>query len=147
MELKYLTAFVLLASLLTGSTLYSQSIEGRVLSKNEDVADVHVLNLSTNKATITNADGYFNISATVNDTILFSALQFAKNELVISNAMLDGFLVITVNHPNFGSEWRQIDFDYFTSEESRTKLGEKGIILLTWKDIKKLQMKKCIVKD
>lgn len=42
---------------------------------------------------------------------------------------------ITVNHPNFGSEWRQIDFDYFTSDECKTKLKENGIRLITWKEI------------
>ncbi len=42
---------------------------------------------------------------------------------------------ITVNHPNFGSEWRQIDFDYFTSAECKAKLKENGIQLITWKEI------------
>ncbi|SEP36227.1 hypothetical protein SAMN05444671_0353 [Flavobacterium sp. CF108] len=42
---------------------------------------------------------------------------------------------ITVNHPNFGSEWRQIDFDYFTSTECKTKLKENKIQLITWKEI------------
>ncbi|WP_166926249.1 polysaccharide deacetylase family protein [Flavobacterium poyangense] len=45
---------------------------------------------------------------------------------------------ITKNHPNFGSEWRQIDFDYFTSEECRTKLKENNIQLITWKEIQKI---------
>ena len=44
---------------------------------------------------------------------------------------------VTVNHPNFGSEWRQIDFDYFTNEENRLKLKENNIVLITWNDIKK----------
>lgn len=42
---------------------------------------------------------------------------------------------ITINHPNFGSEWRQIDFDFFTSSECRTKLKENQIQLITWKEI------------
>ncbi|MGL1889206.1 MAG: polysaccharide deacetylase family protein [Reichenbachiella sp.] len=46
---------------------------------------------------------------------------------------------ITVNHPNFGSEWRQIDFNFFTSEVLKSKLKKKGIELITWNDIKKLQ--------
>lgn len=43
---------------------------------------------------------------------------------------------VTVNHPNFGSEWRQIDFDFFTSDENRSKLSANNIKLITWKDIK-----------
>ncbi|WP_035649586.1 polysaccharide deacetylase family protein [Flavobacterium sp. ASV13] len=42
---------------------------------------------------------------------------------------------ITINHPNFGSEWRQIDFDFFTSEECAAKLKENNIQLITWKEI------------
>jgi len=42
---------------------------------------------------------------------------------------------ITVNHPNFGSAWRQIDFDFFTSPECKAKLEENKIQLVTWKEI------------
>ncbi len=44
---------------------------------------------------------------------------------------------ITVNHPNFGSEWRQIDFDFFTDEQNRLMLEKNNIKLITWNDIKK----------
>ncbi len=43
---------------------------------------------------------------------------------------------ITVDHPNFGSEWRQIDFDFFTSEQNRSQLQEHNIELVTWNDVK-----------
>ena len=43
---------------------------------------------------------------------------------------------ITINHPNFGSEWRQIDFDFFTSEEAQSKLKEQNIQLITWDEIR-----------
>ena len=43
---------------------------------------------------------------------------------------------ITINHPNFGSQWRQIDFDYFTSEVCRFKIKENKIQLITWDQIR-----------
>ena len=43
---------------------------------------------------------------------------------------------VTINHPNFGSEWRQIDFDFFTSEKTMSKLKKNHIELVTWSDIK-----------
>ncbi|WP_373516782.1 polysaccharide deacetylase family protein [Pricia sp.] len=43
---------------------------------------------------------------------------------------------ITVNHPNFGSQWRQLDYDYFTNESCRAKLGANGIRPVTWGEIK-----------
>ncbi|WP_420322363.1 polysaccharide deacetylase family protein [Flagellimonas sp.] len=42
---------------------------------------------------------------------------------------------ITINHPNFGSEWRQIDLDTFTSEHIKSKLEKSGAKLITWKEI------------
>ncbi|QLC67750.1 ChbG/HpnK family deacetylase [Flavobacterium sp. LPB0248] len=42
---------------------------------------------------------------------------------------------ITINHPNFGSEWRQIDFDFFTSDQCKAKLKENNIQLVTWREI------------
>jgi len=45
---------------------------------------------------------------------------------------------ITENHPNFGSKWRQIDFDYFTSKECKLKLKNNNIELFTWNEIKKI---------
>lgn len=44
---------------------------------------------------------------------------------------------ITINHPNFGAAWRQIDFDFFTSEKAKQKLKENGIVSVNWGDIKK----------
>lgn len=45
---------------------------------------------------------------------------------------------VTKNHPNFGSEWRQIDFDYFTSEACKSKLKNNNIQLITWREIQKI---------
>jgi len=52
------------------------------------VAATHVLNTTTQKAVITNIDGYFSIQASVNDTLLFSAVQYKKKQVVITNAIL-----------------------------------------------------------
>ncbi|MDZ7614761.1 MAG: polysaccharide deacetylase family protein [Flavobacteriaceae bacterium] len=48
----------------------------------------------------------------------------------------DEMKAVTVNHPNFGSKWRQIDFDYFISDECRQKIKENNIDLINWKDLK-----------
>ena len=45
---------------------------------------------------------------------------------------------VTVNHPYYGAEWRQQDFDFFTSETCRAILKEQNIKLITWKEIGKL---------
>jgi len=45
---------------------------------------------------------------------------------------------ITLNHPNFGSRWRQIEFESFTSMEVEAKLKKNNIELITWTDIRKI---------
>ena len=45
---------------------------------------------------------------------------------------------VTVNHPNFGSEWRQIDFDCFRNKSYHDKIIDQEIKLVTWNDIKSL---------
>lgn len=46
---------------------------------------------------------------------------------------------VTLNHPNFGSEWRQIDYNFFTSEKTRLRLQENNIELVTWKNIQNVR--------
>lgn len=50
----------------------------------------------------------------------------------------DEMQAISRDHPSFGSAWRQIDFDFFTSQRCRSTIEEKGIKLINWSDIKKL---------
>jgi len=64
-------------------------------------------------------------------------LESGLNLILIHPAFDDNEMKgVTVNHPNFGSEWRQIDYDFFTSEKTRFKLKEKNIEMVTWNDIK-----------
>ena len=48
---------------------------------------------------------------------------------------------ITINHPNFGAEWRQIDFESFTNQNNKAKLKEHSIELITWNDIRNAERK------
>lgn len=42
---------------------------------------------------------------------------------------------IAINHPRFGAEWRQMDFDFFTSEKTRDTLQKYHIELVTWGEL------------
>ncbi len=75
------------------------------------------------------------------DSIL-GKLTSGLNLILIHPAFDDNEMKgITVNHPNFGSEWRQIDFDLFTSQQNKSKLRENNIELVTWNDIKNRKRK------
>lgn len=45
---------------------------------------------------------------------------------------------VTRDHPNFGSAWRQVDTDFFSSEECEVLLKEKKVRLITWGEIRSL---------
>jgi predicted glycoside hydrolase/deacetylase ChbG (UPF0249 family) len=45
---------------------------------------------------------------------------------------------VTLDHPDFGSAWRQRDYDFVTGPEFKKVLEENHVILVKWKDLKKL---------
>jgi predicted glycoside hydrolase/deacetylase ChbG (UPF0249 family) len=44
---------------------------------------------------------------------------------------------MTVDHPNWGAQWRQNDLDVVSSPEFQKFLKDKGFILVGWKDLNK----------
>lgn len=45
---------------------------------------------------------------------------------------------VTVDHPDYGSAWRQRDFDVVSSPEFKKALQGNHVILVKWKDLQKL---------
>jgi predicted glycoside hydrolase/deacetylase ChbG (UPF0249 family) len=45
---------------------------------------------------------------------------------------------VMVDHLDFGSAWRQRDYDFVTSPEFKKAIEENHVILVKWKDLKKL---------
>jgi predicted glycoside hydrolase/deacetylase ChbG (UPF0249 family) len=45
---------------------------------------------------------------------------------------------VMVDHPDYGAAWRQRDYDLVTSPEFKKVLQENHVILIKWKDLKKL---------
>jgi hypothetical protein len=69
-------------------------LSGRVTNNGEGVADVHILNLSAEKATITDEGGVFSLEASAGDTLLFSAIQLRRKSLIVTAAMLRSVEVV-----------------------------------------------------
>ncbi|SMC32197.1 carboxypeptidase-like regulatory domain-containing protein [Cellulophaga tyrosinoxydans] len=84
----YIGIFLLFATSLQAQTFFSKELKGKVSSADGDVAATHVLNISTQKAAITDIEGYFTISAQLNDTLVFSAIQYQRKEIVVTTAIL-----------------------------------------------------------
>lgn len=70
------------------------------------------------------------------------ALQSLKpglHELIVHLGHDDSELqAIAVDHPDYGAAWRQRDFNAVTSPEFKKALEDNHIILVGWKDLKKL---------
>jgi predicted glycoside hydrolase/deacetylase ChbG (UPF0249 family) len=45
---------------------------------------------------------------------------------------------VTLEHPDYGSAWRQRDYEFVISPEFKKALEENHVILVKWKDLKKL---------
>ncbi|WP_165747794.1 carboxypeptidase-like regulatory domain-containing protein [Cellulophaga sp. Z1A5H] len=98
--LKHFFVFLLLAVSFSSQAQshFSKEIEGKVSSADGDVAATHVLNVSTKKAAITDIDGFFRILASLQDTLVFSAIQYQRKEIVVTAEILTSKTIyITLN--------------------------------------------------
>jgi len=69
-------------------------------------------------------------------TNVLKTLPAGVNVLLIHTAFDDAEMQsLTIDHPYWGSEWRQQDLDYFTSDDCKQLIKEEDIILIQWKDI------------
>jgi len=66
-------------------------------------------------------------------------LKPGVTEIIVHLAHDDAEMqAITVGHPDYGAAWRQRDYDVVTSPDIRKALEENHIVLVHWKDLKKL---------
>jgi predicted glycoside hydrolase/deacetylase ChbG (UPF0249 family) len=66
-------------------------------------------------------------------------LKPGVTELIIHLAYDDAEMrAVTLDHPGWGSAWRQRDFDFVTGDEFRRLLKENNVRLITWREIGKL---------
>jgi len=80
-----------------------KTLSGSVVAENKSVADVHVMNTTLGRATITNENGKFQISARVQDTLFFSAVQFKRKAIVITREIWE-------------AKWVLVPLDEFVNE-------------------------------
>lgn len=92
---KLLGFLVVLFVLYTG---YGQEklvkLTGTVQSLNNDVSNVLVVNLNTETSTITDTLGRFTIEVKLRDSIRFSAVQYIPKEIIITDTILNGNMIL-----------------------------------------------------
>ncbi|WP_240485017.1 carboxypeptidase-like regulatory domain-containing protein [Arenibacter latericius] len=96
----------LVCLLLVNTAVFSQTfgekkMEGKVYSSDGDVAATHVLNTTTRKAAITDVEGFFTIGVHLNDTLVFSAVQYRKKTMVVTADILESkFISVALEEAN-----------------------------------------------
>ncbi len=63
-------------------------ISGRIISDAKSKDNIHILNISSRKGTISNSQGKFVIPAKENDSLVISGIQFYKKEILITNKII-----------------------------------------------------------
>lgn len=70
-------------------------------------------------------------------TEAIKSLQPGLNVLLLHAAYDDAEMkAVTIDHPDYGSAWRQADYNFFTSEKCKSLLKEQGIKVITWGEVK-----------
>jgi predicted glycoside hydrolase/deacetylase ChbG (UPF0249 family) len=68
---------------------------------------------------------------------MITAIKPGLNELIVHLALDDTEMqAVTVNHPDFGSAWRQRDLDFVTSSAFKEMLKAHDIKLVSWGQIR-----------
>ena len=63
-------------------------ISGRIISDAKSKDNIHILNISSRKGTISNSQGKFVIPVKEHDTLVFSGIQFYKKEILITKKII-----------------------------------------------------------
>ena len=87
---KILIFITLTFSFISFSQEQSQIVKGKVQSETSDaiLQNVHVLNLTKVKGTITNKEGEFEINAELNDTLYFSYIGYKPLKIIVTNDLI-----------------------------------------------------------
>lgn len=107
----------------------SKQLRGRVSSRNSDVVGVVVQNISSERAVITDIEGNFSILVKLNDTLVFSAVQYKRK-------------VLPVNEVLFNTSFITVPLDEFVNELDEVVVKPYNLSGDLDKDLGELQLEK-----
>ncbi len=85
MKIKVSISFLILFCFKVSSQEERTLIKGQIFNDSIVIENVHIINKTTRKATVSDSDGVFHIYVKENDELLFSSIQF-KNKVIIINS-------------------------------------------------------------
>ncbi len=90
-----------------GQNPQTKELRGQVVASDGDVVGVVVQNIVSERAVITDVDGFFSITAQLNDTLVFSAVQYKRKVLPV-NEVLWNTNFFTIRLEEFVNELREV---------------------------------------
>jgi len=63
-------------------------ISGKIISTNNAVGNVHIVNLNSKLGTVSNDSGEFEMMVSLNDILLFSSIEYERKEIKITENYL-----------------------------------------------------------
>jgi len=70
-------------------------------------------------------------------TGVLRSLKPGVSEIIFHAAYNDSEMqAATIDHPDYGAEWRQADFNFFSGDKCKALLKEQNIQLITWREIR-----------
>lgn len=64
-------------------------LEGKIFTDSISAEGIHVVNLTLKQGSSSSADGLFQIKARIRDTIIFSSVQFFREEIIITETLFN----------------------------------------------------------
>lgn len=80
MKIKLLSTFVLFSSQIS----FSQTINGKIVFNNYTIPNVEIINSNSRTLCISDANGYFSITAKMDDTLLFIAKNYELKKIIVN---------------------------------------------------------------
>jgi hypothetical protein len=122
-----------------------KSCKGKIIAGISNASDINIVNMQTEKYTVSDTDGYFSIPARAGDTLMFSAVQFNALKMVVKDEDLQKEVffvkmepvvnqlseVVIVQYKNINAVALGIipaGVKSYTPAERRLKAGTKGFL-------------------
>jgi len=70
------------------------TLKGNIKAITNEIQDVSVQNITSGKGTISDGYGFFSIAVALNDTLIFSAIQFKKKTIIVEASILQSKSII-----------------------------------------------------
>lgn len=93
-KLVLIIALMFIAFVSRGHTINRVDVQGTIqMPEGEDPQGISIFNISSNRGTVSNVAGEFNIAVALNDSISVSSLQFQPFSIVIDQGIIDERLI------------------------------------------------------